>query len=118
MEITILCTHPQEHISGVMSVRETLLHLFLSGNGEAKPPPAHSDWSKTGFKKKKKKERTNHKPMTHQQNNRLATHQCPQESTTNNSTIKTGTENKLGLRTPRTTVCCVCSGKIQGHIKY
>lgn len=42
-------------MSGVMSVRETLLHLFLSGNGEAKPPPAHSDWSKTGFKKKKTK---------------------------------------------------------------
>lgn len=42
-------------MSGVMSVRETLLHLFLSGNGEAKPPPAHSDWSKTGLKKKKKK---------------------------------------------------------------
>lgn len=77
-------------MSGVMSVRETLLHLFLSGNGEAKPPPAHSDWSKTGLKKKKK---TNHEPMTHQQNNRLATYQCPQESTTNNSTSKTGTED-------------------------
>lgn len=48
------CRHLQEHMSGVMSVRETLLHLFLSGNGEAKPPPAHSDWSKTGLKKKKK----------------------------------------------------------------
>lgn len=45
-------------MSGVMSVRETLLHLFLSGNGEAKPPPAHSDWSKTGLKKKKKKKLT------------------------------------------------------------
>lgn len=50
------CTHLQEHMSGVMSVRETLLHLFLSGNGEAKPPPAHSDWSKTGFKKQKQKQ--------------------------------------------------------------
>lgn len=110
------CTHLQEHMSGVMSVRETLLHLFLSGNGEAKPPPAHSDWSKTGFKKQKQKQqkkKTNHKPMTHQQNNMLATYQCPQESTT-----KTGTENKLGLRTPKTTACCVCSGKIQGHIRY
>lgn len=85
------CRHLQEHMSGVMSVRETLLHLFLSGNGEAKPPPAHSDWSKTGLKKKNKK--TNHEPMTHQQNNRLATYQCPQESTTNNNTSKTGTED-------------------------
>lgn len=101
-------------MSGAMSVTETLLHLFLSGNGEAKPPPAHSDWSKTGLKKEKtkNKNKTNHKPMTHQQNDRLATYQCPQESTTNDSTIKTGTENKLGLRTPKTTVCYVCSGKM------
>lgn len=40
------------HVRRNVCQRETLLHLFLQGNGEAKPPPAHTV---TGAKKRLKK---------------------------------------------------------------
>lgn len=90
--------------------RETLLHLFLRGNGEAKPPPAHtSDWSKIRFQKQKQNKNkltTNQRLLS--QNNRLATHQCPQDSTTNDSALSHSTEGKLGLRDTHDT-CALCT---------
>lgn len=46
---------------------ETLLHLFLQGNGEAKPRPAHTvTGAKRGFKRKKKEKKTKKEVITNQ----------------------------------------------------
>lgn len=82
------CRHLQEHTSGVMSVRGDIAPPVQRGARRGKATAStHSDWSKKISKKKqtknnKNRNKTNHKPMTYQQNNRLVTHQCPQDSTT------------------------------------
>ena len=78
---------------------ETLLHLFLWGNGEAKPLPAHMVTGAKRIKKKNKKKLTTNQQLI-SQNNRLVTHQCPQDATTN-SAIEQIQRTNWDLRTPR-----------------
>lgn len=85
---------------GVMSVPETLLRLFLQGNGEAKPLPAHTV---TGAKKSFiKQKRTNHKPTIYQP--KQQTRDTP--VSLNNSHYQTGTENKLRLKDAQDSCAC------------
>lgn len=63
------------HVRSNVCQRETLLHLFLGGNGEAKLPPAHTvTGAKKGFKQTNKQKKNY--PQTNNfisQNNRLVT---------------------------------------------
>lgn len=99
MEITVLqCRHPHEHTPGVMS-----------GTGDITPPgpsrqrrgkataSTDSDQNKKYFKNK---ELTTNQEL-YSQSNRLATHRCPQNSSTSNSNYWTP-YRELGLgRTAR-----------------
>jgi len=74
MEVTVSVeASAGAHVRSNVCQKETLLHLVLGGNGEAKPPPAHTvTGAKKDFKNKNKKQKnrnrnkTNHKPMTYQ----------------------------------------------------
>lgn len=82
------CRHLQEHASGVMSQGDIAPPVPSRQRRGKATASTHSDWSK---KRLKNKNKNKNKLTTNQwlvsQNNRLATHQCPQDSTTNNSTL-------------------------------
>ena len=101
------CRHLQEHTSGVMSVRGRHCSTCSFEATERQSHRQHTQWleQKRFQNKNKNKQKKQTKLTTNQwlisQNNRLATHQCPQDSTTENSTLLNSTENELRLRHPR-----------------
>lgn len=99
MEITVLqCRHPHEHTPGVMSGRGDITPPGPSRQRRGKATAStDSDQNKKYFKNK---ELTTNQEL-YSQSNRLATHRCPQNSSTSNSNYRTR-YRELGLgRTAR-----------------
>lgn len=94
MEITVLqCRHPHEHTPGVMSGRGDITPPGPSRQRRGKATAStDSDRNKKYFKNK---ELTTNQEL-YSQNNRLATHRCPQNSSTSNSNYRTR-YRELGL---------------------
>lgn len=99
MEITVLqCRHPHEHTPGVMSGRGDITPPGPSRQRRGKATAStDSDQNRKYFKNK---ELTTNQEL-YSQSNRLATHWCPQNSSTSNSNYRTR-YRELGLgRTAR-----------------
>lgn len=99
MEITVLqCRHPHEHTPGVMSGRGDITPPGPSRQRRGKATAStDSDQNRKYFKNK---ELTTNQEL-YSQSNRLATHRCPQNSSTSNSNYRTR-YRELGLgRTAR-----------------
>lgn len=106
------CRHLQAHTSGVMSVTGRHCSTRSFEATERQSHRQHTQWLEQ--KRVKKNKRTN-KLTTNQrllsQNNRLATQQCPRDSTTN-STLSNRYKEQTKTRGHPRHLCAVCAVKI------